>query len=174
LKLWNAKLKDGREVTVRFLSLEDKEKLVEMFASMSDEALKWGMPPYTREVVERWMSNIQNLIPLVAEHDNRTVGYASIYKYVHPRRKGTSDLVMYLHQEFHNVGLGTTMLNRLLELAKNEGMHRIGLHVIADNRIAVHLYEKFGFRVEGVMKDSYFGADGKYHDEIVMGLVWTL
>jgi len=174
LKLWNAKLKDGREVTVRFLVLEDKEKLVEMFASMSDEALKWGMPPYTREVVERWVGNIQNLIPLVAEHDNRIVGYASIYKYAHPRRKGTSDLVMYLHQEFHNVGLGTAMLNRLLELAKEEGVHRIGLHVIADNRIAVHLYEKFGFRVEGVMKDSYFGADGKYHDEIVMGLVWTL
>ena len=50
-------------------------------------------------------------------------------------------------------------------------MHRIGLHVIADNKIAVHLYEKFGFRVEGIMRDAYLGADGKYHDEIVMGLI---
>jgi len=168
--LWNVTLKDGREVTARFLTVEDKEKLVEMFASMSDEALKWGMPPYTREVIERWMSNIQNLIPLVAEHNDRIVGYAWIYKFAHPRRRGTSDLAMYLNQDFHNVGLGTAMLNHLLELARRESLHRIGLHVIADNRIAVHLYEKFGFRVEGVMKDSYLGADGKYHDEIVMGL----
>ena len=167
-------MKDGREVTVRFLTLEDKEKLVEMFASMSDEALLWGMPPYTREVIDRWLSSIQNLIPLVAEHGSRLVGYAWIYKFAHPRRKGTGDLAMYLHQEFHNVGLGTAMLNYLLELAKKEGMHKIGLHVIADNKIAVHLYEKFGFKVEGVMKDSYLGADGKYHDEIVMGIVWTL
>ena len=116
--MWSVRLKDGREVTVKFLALEDKERLIELFASMSDEALRWGMPPYTREVIERWMSNIQNLIPLVAEHDNRMVGYASIYKYAHQRRKGSSDLVMYLHQDFHNVGLGTAILNRLIELAK--------------------------------------------------------
>jgi len=28
-----------------------------------------------------------------------------------------------------------------------------------------------GFAIEGVMKDSYFGEDGKYHDELVMGLM---
>jgi len=142
--LWSVRLKDGREVTLRFLTLEDKEKLVEMFASMSDEALKWGMPPYTQEVIERWMSNLKNLIPLVAECNNRMVGYASIFKYAHPRRKGVCDLGMYLHQDFHNVGLGTAMLGYLLELAKKEG----------------------------VLKDSYFGADGKYHDELVMGITW--
>jgi len=78
-------------------------------------------------------------------------------------------LVMYLHQDYHNVGLGTAMMNRILELARKEGMHRIGLHVIADNMRAVHLYEKSGFKVEGVLKASYFGADGKYHDELAMG-----
>jgi len=123
--LWNVKLKDGREATVRFLTLEDKEKLGEMFASMSDEALKWGMPPYTREVIERWMSNLPNLIPLVAEHSNRIVGYASIFKYTHPRRKGIGDIGMYIHQYFQNVGLGTAILNHLLEIAKRQGMHRI-------------------------------------------------
>jgi len=45
--------------------------------------------------------------------------------------------------------------------------------VIADNKIAVHLYKKCGFNVEGVMKESYLGEDGKYHDELVMGLTWT-
>jgi putative acetyltransferase len=167
--VWVVKLKDGREVTVRFLTVEDKERLGELFASISDEALKWGMPPYTKEVIERWMNNIPNLIPLVAEINNRLVGYATIFKYSHPRRIGVSDLGMYLHQDYHNLGLGTAMLTFLLDLAKKQGMHRIGLHVIADNKIAIHLYEKFGFKTEGVMKDAYFGADEKYHDEIVMG-----
>jgi hypothetical protein len=102
--VWFVKLKDGREVTVKFLTPDDKERLSEMFASMSDEALQWGMPPYTREIMERWISNLPNLIPLVAGENNRLVGYAAIYKYPHPRRKGVSDLVMYLHQDFHNVG----------------------------------------------------------------------
>jgi len=168
--LWIVKLKDGREVTVRFLVLENKERL-EMFSSMSDEALKWGMPPYTREVIERWINNLPNLIPLVAEYNNNIIGYASIYKYPHPRRKGVGDLAMYLHQDFHNVGLGTAMLIRLLELAKKDKMHKVILHVIAYNKVALYLYEKFGFKVEGIMQDSYFGADKKYHDEIVMGII---
>jgi putative acetyltransferase len=172
-RLWNVKLKDGRTVVVRFFVLEDKEKLAEMFASMSSQALRWGMPPYTTEIIDRWMNNLPNLIPLVAADNDRIVGWATIYKYSHPRRKGVCDLGMYLHQDFHNVGLGTAMLSRLLELAQKEKLHRISLTVIADNSIAVHLYEKFGFKTEGITKDAYFGDDAKYHDEIVMGLVST-
>ena len=165
------RLKDGREVTIRFMTIEDKEKLLEMFSSMSKEALRWSMAPYTREVIERWMNNIQNLIPLVAEHDNRIVGYGSILKFTHPRLKGNGDLAMYLHQGFHGVGLGTAMTELLLKLAKEHQMHRLRLYVVADNRIAVHLYEKFGFKLEGKMKDSFFGEDKKYHDMLIMGKI---
>jgi ribosomal protein S18 acetylase RimI-like enzyme len=42
---------------------------------------------------------------------------------------------------------------------------------VADNKLAVHLYEKFGFKTEGVLKGSYFGEDGRYRDELAMGLV---
>jgi len=66
------------------------------------------------------------------------------------------------------------MLRYLLELAREENLHRIGLHVVADNKIAIRLYTKLGFKTEGVMRGSYFGADGKYHDEIVMGLTLAL
>jgi putative acetyltransferase len=166
-----AKLKDGRTVLIREFRLEDREKFIEMYASLSDEAVRWGMPPYTREVVERWISNLQNLIFLVALCGDKIVGDAHIHKFPNPRRRGTSDLIIYLHQDFHNIGLGTAMLTRLIELARKEGLHRIGLSVIADNKRAVHLYKKVGFRIEGVLKDAYFGEDGKYHDELEMGLV---
>jgi hypothetical protein len=87
-KLWNVKLKDGRTVVVRVFVLGDKEKLAEMFASMSSDALRWGMPPYTTEVIDRWMSNLPNLIPLVAVDTARIVGWATVHKFSHPRRKG--------------------------------------------------------------------------------------
>ena len=44
--------------------------------------------------------------------------------------------------------------------------------VVAENARAVRLYEKFGFKVEGVLKDAYFGDDEKYRDELVMGLIF--
>lgn len=151
-------LKDSRTVLIREFRIEDKEKLIEMYESLSEDAVRWGMPPYTRERIERgWLSNLQNLTIIVAFHKDKMVGHAQIFKFPHPRRKGTGDLAMYVHQDFHNVGLGTAMLNKLIELARKEGMHRISLHVMADNKPAIHLYQKFGFHVEGVMKDTYFG-----------------
>ena len=170
--LYTATLKDDRIVRIRKFLMSDKQKLFEMYESLSTEAVRWGMPPYTRDRLERgWLSNLQNLIPVVAFCGDKMVGHAQVFKLPHPRRKGTSDLAMYLHQDFHNVGLGTAILAELLKLARTEELHRIGLHVVADNKIAVHLYEKFGFKVEGVLRDSYFGEDGKYHDEIAMGLI---
>jgi RimJ/RimL family protein N-acetyltransferase len=165
-----AKLKDGRQVVVRSFQLADKEGLIRFYESLSDSALRWALPPYTRERLEGgWLSNLQNLIILVAVHENQIVGHAQTFKFPNPRRKGVGDLVIYLHQDFHNQGLGTAILGELIKLAKAEGLHRLGLHVVADNKPAVHLYEKFDFKTEGVLEGSYFGEDGRYHDEIAMG-----
>jgi RimJ/RimL family protein N-acetyltransferase len=169
--MWELKLRDGREVTVRFLSAGDRDGLFQMFASMSEKALEWSMAPYTMDVIDRWIGNMSNLIPLVAEYDKKIVGYAVIYKYPHQRRKGVGDLAIYLHQDFHRVGLGTAMTEKLLELAKKERMHKIELTVVADNEIAENLYKKFGFKTEGVSRDSFLGFDGKYHEMVHMGLI---
>jgi len=169
--MWKAKLKDRREVTLRFLVAEDRDRLLDIFSSMSDGALEWSMAPYTMDVVQRWINNLPNLIALVAEYQSKIVGYASIYRFSHQRRKGIGDLGIYLHQDFHNVGLGTEMTKKLLLLAKKEKMHKIELDVIADNKNAIHLYENFGFQIEGVSKDSFYGSDGKYHDMVHMGLI---
>ena len=169
--MWKVTLKDGREVRLRFLKADDKERLFRMFSSMSEKALEWSMAPYTMDNIERWINNLPTALALVAEYPDKIVGWASIYKFPHQRRKRLGDLGIYLHQDFHNVGLGTAMTERLLQLAKNEKMHRIELTVVGENKIALRLYEKFGFQVEGVSKDAFYGQDGKYHDVVNMGLI---
>ena len=47
------RLKDGRELMVRRFTESDKDGVAEMMASLSDDAARWGMPPYTRERLER-------------------------------------------------------------------------------------------------------------------------
>ena len=56
-------------------------------------------------------------------------------------------MIIYPHQDFHNTGLDLAMLTKLVEFAKKEGLHRIGLQVVADNKCAVYLYEKLGFKI---------------------------
>ena len=169
--MWKVSLKDGRTVRLRFLSTKDEERLFKMFSSMSNEALKWSRAPYTLDMIKRWIANIPESIPIVAECDDRIVGYASIFKFPDQSRKGIGDIVIYLHQDFHNVGLGTTMTERLIRLATKDNMHRISLSVVKENTPALALYRKFGFQIEGICKDAFHGRGGKYHDIVNMGLI---
>jgi len=144
------KLENGETILIKKFALADKEKLFQRYESLSDEAMRWGMPPYARERIEKgWLSNLQNLISIVALFQNRIVGHSQIFIFPHSRRKVTGVLLIYVHQDFQDVGLGTVMLIKLLQLAKKDGMHRIVLHVFADNKRVVHLYEKLGFKIEG-------------------------
>ena len=74
---------------------DDGARLLDMFSTMSDEALEWGMPPYTRETVDRWMSNLDRLMALIAVFEERIIGYVTIYKQPHPRRSGVADMGIY-------------------------------------------------------------------------------
>ena len=49
-------------------------------------------------------------------------------------------------------------------------LHRVQLHVWADNAKAVHTYEKCGFRMEGTLREA-MRHDGVYCDFHVMGIL---
>ena len=163
------RLKDEREVILRLLKSEDKGPLQNMMAGLSRDALRWSNPPYDEAKINRWMSGVQTGLSIVAIFSDRLVGISSIYEFSRPREKGIGGMMIYIHQEFHGVGLGTAMTDEILKLAKERGLHRIGLEVVEDNDAAVALYKKRGFEVEGVLRDAYFGEDGEYHNMLVMG-----
>ena len=162
-------LRDDRRVHIRPLQKSDREGLHGMYQSMSDDALRWSMAPYTEETIDRWIGNLSNLISLVAVHGGGIVGYASVQKFTHPRLVGTGDLNIYIHQDYQGAGLGTALMVMLLNAANEHSLHRINLEVVADNETAVHLFRKFGFNVEGRRVEAYKSQDGGLYDILLMG-----
>src|SRR5260370_17317538 len=122
-----ANLKDGSEIILRLYRLEDKEALVSMYASMSPEALKWGMPPYDRARIERWTSDLTNNITLIARSEERVVGHLYMFRTPYERLKGNADLLIYIHQDFQNLGLVTRIMGKAIEIAKERAFHQLGL-----------------------------------------------
>jgi RimJ/RimL family protein N-acetyltransferase len=49
-------------------------------------------------------------------------------------------------------------------------LHRVHLTVLKTNDRAISLYEKLGFKTEGILRDEQF-RDGRYVDVIVMGIL---
>ena len=168
-----AKLRDGSEVILRLLKSGDGEQLFKMMTDLSDDALRWSNPPYDESKIDRWMTGVENGLSIVAIAGNRIIGISAIYQFQRPRQKGVGEMMIYIHQDFHGVGLGSTMTEILLKLAKSKGLHRIGLEVVEENEAAVKLYRRLGFEVEGVLRDAYLGEDGKHHNMLVMGRIFS-
>ena len=164
-------LKDGRTVTIRTYKPGDKERLVSMYADLSQESLRWSMPPYNRERIDRMTSDLENRIIVLGFVGPKVVGHLQISLATNARFRGTGDLFIYLHQDFQNAGLGASLMNEAIEIARARRVHRVELTVVADNHRAIRLYEKMGFHREGLKRENYLGEDGKYHDEVEMGIL---
>ncbi len=164
-------LDDGRTVTVRQRRREDAEALFGMYSSMSDDARRWTMAPITRERIDRWLSQEEQVFAIVATTGDRVVGHSAFFIHGFARLKGCADIGIQIHQDFQGVGLGTAMTEICIRRAKEADIHRLSLEVVAENEVAVHLYDKLGFVREGVKRDAFFGEDGKYHDLVVMGQI---
>jgi RimJ/RimL family protein N-acetyltransferase len=89
------------------------------------------------------------------------------------RRRGNRHVVMLgmsVHREWRDRGVGSALMARAVEWARAGGVvTRIELDVYVENARARHLYEKFGFMVEGRRRAIY--RDGHYHDDLIMGLL---
>ena len=166
-----ARLKNGKAVRLAIYRPEDREALISMYASLSPEAIKWGLPPYDRARIEYWTVDLTNNITLLARVDEQVIGHLRLFTIPFARRKGIGELLIYIHQDFQNLGLGTLMMKKAIELAKEKGFHRIGLTVVADNKCAIKVYEKVGFKKEGIARETFYGDDHRYHDEVEMGLL---
>lgn len=103
----------------------------------------------------------QNSKYIVAKTNNKIIGFAGIWKAV--------DMVHITNivtaKSFRNKGLGSIMLNKLIELAKLEtNIDSITLEVNSNNIPAQRLYEKYGFKIVGLRKKYYNNKD----DAIIM------
>ena len=68
-------------------------------------------------------------------------------------------------------GLGTWAVETTRDFAFSElGLHRLELDVFSINPRARHVYEKAGFKVEGVLRDAIWLGDG-YCDDILMAIL---
>jgi len=121
---------------------------------------------------ERWRKilaaggELDNDLITVAEVGDQVVGHGRMFT-----MPGTSahvaDLGMAIIARYRNQGIGSQMLAYLLDWARRKGLHKVTLGVFANNKRAIHIYEKIGFTVEGVLRQQH-RIGGHYVDEILM------
>lgn len=99
------------------------------------------------------------------------VGNAGLYVSARHRQRHSAGIGMAVHKDFQGMGIGTALMQTLLDIADNWLMlMRIELTVFTDNERAIALYKKFGFSIEGTMKKAAI-KNGTYMDNFMMARV---
>ena len=87
---------------------------------------------------------------------------------------------VHRHADFHILigpdsakgqGVGTAATRAMLQHGFGDlNLHRVSLTVLAGNAPAIRVYEKVGFKREGVHRDAVY-KNGRYQDLIAMALI---
>ncbi len=107
-------------------------------------------------------------LELVSICDKKVVGHLGILMNQNPRRKHVGSFGICVHPDYQGKGVGKALIKRLIDLADNWlNLLKIELDVFTDNEIAIALYKKFNFVVEGECKYDTF-KQGKYSHSLKM------
>ncbi len=71
--------------------------------------------------------------------------------------------------KYRGNGIASQLMNKALEYCRSNDFKSIFLEVRASNKIALHLYEKFGF-VEVGLRTGYYPSQTGREDAVVMAL----
>ncbi|GGY36979.1 GNAT family N-acetyltransferase [Streptomyces omiyaensis] len=108
---------------------------------------------------------------LTIRYEDRIVGMIQWYAEEEPDYRHAG-IDLFLDPSVHGRGLGTDAVRTLARhLVDDHGFHRLVIDPAADNAAAIRCYEKAGFRPVGVMRQYERGADGGWHDGLLMDLL---
>lgn len=114
------------------------------------------------------MATADNSLFLVAEAEEGIVGTLTCKGGHRRATQHAATIGMSVAKEWRGYGIGNMLMEYLIDWAKASGsVIRLELLVFAENEIAINLYRKFGFEVEGRGRKALY-VDGQYHDNLIM------
>lgn len=117
--------------------------------------ITWSKDSFEKELDNKFARYV------VAVKDNIVVGYGGMWIIVDEAHITN----IAVHPEFRNYGIGSMLVEALIDIAKLENVCAMTLEVRKSNSIAKNLYSKYGFIEEGIRKGYY---EDNHEDAIIM------
>ncbi|MFD9625005.1 GNAT family N-acetyltransferase [Peribacillus muralis] len=161
---------------IRSASRQDCDKLAALFNHVEDSGYMLFNPGErnaTNIQMEKQIEQIEknpHSAFLVAASGHELHGYLLLVGSRLERTRHSAKIVIGIKESDRGKGIGTRLFEDMEKFARQNGIRRLELTVIASNVRALSLYEKMGFQQEGVKRESLFFA-GKYHDEYFLSKI---
>ncbi|RDI47003.1 GNAT family N-acetyltransferase [Aquicella lusitana] len=117
------------------------------------------------------MENLRENWPhIIAVSEGRVIGWCDITSLHRPVFAHSGALGIGVLAPFRGKGIGEALMRAAIEKARHRGLTRIELTVREHNKPAIALYEKLGFKMEGLHRNAVC-IDNEYENHISMALL---
>lgn len=161
------------KVVVRHAEPADHEAIHRIFSSPGAIRGTLQLPyPMAERTRKRVAEPPEGLYALVAVVEGEVVGQLGLNTFPNrPRRRHVGQIGMAVRDDWQGKGIGSALIGAACDFADRWlNLLRLELEVYTDNAAAIHLYQKYGFAIEGTLP-LYAFRDGQYVDAYFMGRV---
>ncbi len=147
------------DIQIRKAQIEDVNEIISLnqqlfdYDSKFDNTLDKTWPQKNKDYFEKSITD-DNFLAFVAVADDKIMGYliGSITKAEDYRNiKDIAELEnMFILSNHRKKGIGTLLVNKFVDWAKEKGMKRIKVFASADNQLAINFYKKNYFKDYGI------------------------
>ncbi len=151
--------KTGQNYTVRPIRPEDEPMVVDFHQNLSEQSvyLRYFRSFQLDQRVQHdrltricFVDYDRDMV-LVAEHDNQETGEKQIIgigRLTKLHGSAEAEFAMLVVDEFQRRGIGSELLNRLLQIGREEGIERVVAYMLGENRGMRLISKRLGFQFE--------------------------
>jgi RimJ/RimL family protein N-acetyltransferase len=164
------------QITIRTADESDVPALIEYLTELRAERLPTifrydGVPTPEEEVEFLEQFSGENADFFVALDAQAIVGNLGVVARGLPQTCHNAGLGMSVLATYRNRGVGSRLMDTVIEWAKQRPIRRLELEVLGNNPGARRFYERKGFALEGC-RSGAVEVDGTYVDALIMALVF--
>ncbi len=148
------------EIKIRPYQIEDAPIILEIinYNILNATALYDYEPRTLENQVAILGEKLSKGFPVIVATENETVvgfGYYSEFRF-REAYKFTVEHSVYAHPNHLGKGIGKSILENLILLAKAQKLHTMIGVIDAENQSSIEFHKKFGFEIAGTIKESGF------------------
>jgi|SRR5689334_15150200 len=167
---WTTSVKD-KPITIRLMKPQDGDEMLAFARSFPERDLLFLSIDITRpEVIEGWAKHVEEgrTFTVIAETEGRLIGHGTMYLSELTWTRHMGEIQLLINPEYRGCGLGSLLANEVFALAKDLGLQKIIARMAADQKGALQVFERLGFKAEALLADFVMDRQGRTHDLIVM------
>lgn len=165
----------GKNIYLRILEASDIKNTQKWINDPTISSIMGYLPIKPLVQQELWYTNLINdpsriIFAICKIENNEHIGNIGLGK-IDSISRNASYSIFISTKENRNSGFGTEATKLLLEFAFDRlNLHKVYLRTSPNFVEAIKMYQKLGFKQEGVLREQYY-CEGKYYDKILFGIL---